>query len=205
MPTTSRRRDHPVWTMTEPPWPDTLGGWFNSHRRRLEMRRLRDRGGPEGTRYTMREKMFSVGDDFWIETEGGDRAFKVNGKALRVRETLVIEDRSGDELFRIQEKKLSVRDKMEVEHDGKTVATVKKALVGIRDRYSIDVEGGDDLSAKGNIVDHEYEIERDGDKVAEVSKRWFRVRDAYGIEVAPDQDDALILAVAVCIDQMGRD
>ena len=98
-----------------------------------------------------------------------------------------------------------MRDKMEVEHDGKTVATVKKALVGIRDRYSIDVDGGDDLSAKGNIVDDEYEIERDGDKVAEVSKRWFRVRDAYGIEVAPGQDDALILAVAVWIDQLGRD
>ena len=168
------------------------------------MRRLRDRGGPEGTRYTMREKIFSVGDDFWIETEGGERAFKVNGKALRVRETLVLESRSGDELLTIQEKKLSVRDKMEVERSGKTVATVKKALVGIRDRYSIEVEGSSDLSAKGNIVDHEYEIERDGDKVAEVSKRWFRVRDAYGIEVAPDQDDALILAVAVCIDQMGR-
>jgi uncharacterized protein YxjI len=207
--TTSRRRDHPVWTMTEQPWPDTLVRWFNGHGKGdPKMRRLRDRGGTGGdgvTRYTMREKMFSVGDDFWIETEGGDRAFKVNGKALRVRETLVIENRSGDELFTIQEKKLSVRDKMEVEHDGKTVATVKKALVGIRDRYSIEVEGGDDLSAKGNIVDHEYEIERDGDKVAEVSKRWFRVRDAYGIEVAPGQDDGLILAVTVCIDQLGRD
>ena len=41
--------------------------------------------------------------------------------------------------------------------------------------------------------------------MAEVSKRWLRVRDAYGIEVAPGQDDALILAVAVCIDQMGHD
>ena len=168
------------------------------------MRRLRDRGGPEGTRYTMREKMFSIGDDAWIETEGGERAFKVNGKALRIRETLVLEDPSGGELYTIQEKKLSVRDKMEVERDGKTVATVRKRLIGIRDRYSIEVEDGDDLSAKGNFVDHEYEIERDGDKVAEVSKRWFRIRDAYGIEVAPGQHDALILAVAVCIDRMGR-
>ena len=67
-----------------------------------------------------------------------------------------------------------------------------------------EVEGGDDLSAKGNFVDDEFEIERDGDKVAEISKRWLRVRDAYGIEVAPGQDDALILAVTVCIDQMGR-
>ena len=40
--------------------------------------------------------------------------------------------------------------------------------------------------------------------MAEVSKRWFRVRDTYGIEVAEEQNDALIVAVAVCIDQMGR-
>ena len=168
------------------------------------MRRLRDRGGPEGTRYTMREKLFSIGGDFWIETDGGERMFKVNGKALRIRDTFVIESPSGEELFTIQEKKLTVRDKMEVERGGRTVATVKKALIGIRDRYSIEVEGGPDLSAKGNFVDHEFEIERDGHKVAEISKRWLRVRDAYGIEVAPGEDDALMLAVTVCIDQMGR-
>jgi uncharacterized protein YxjI len=168
------------------------------------MRRLRDRGGPTGTRYTLREKMFSIGDDFWIENADGDRVIKVDGKALRIRDTLVLEGPSGEELFTIQEKKLSVRDKMEVERGGTTVATIKKALVGLRDRYSIEVDGGADLSAKGNVVDHEYEIERDGEKVAEVSKRWFRVRDVYGIEVAPGQDDALILAVAICIDRMGR-
>ena len=167
------------------------------------MRRLRDRGGLDGTRYSMREKVFSIGDDFWIETDGGDRAFRVNGKALRVRDTLLSRARPAKTVT-IQEKKLSVRDKVVIERDGRTAATVKKALVGIRDRYSIEVEGGDDMSAKGNVVDHEYEIERGGDKVAEVSKRWFRVRDTYGIEVAPGQDDALMLAVTVCIDQMSR-
>lgn len=167
---------------------------------------LRHRHDSEGTRYRMREKMFSIGDDFWIETEGGERAFKVNGKALRIRDTLVMEGPSGEELFTIQEKKLHIRDTMEIERNGKTVATVKKALITpLRERYAIEVEGGAELSAKGNIVDHEYEFERDGDKVAEVSKRWLRVRDTYGIEVAPGQDDALILAAAVCIDQMAHD
>jgi uncharacterized protein YxjI len=165
---------------------------------------LRNRG-PQGTRYTMREKMFAIGDDYWIETESGERALKVNGKALRIRDTLVLESPSGEELFTIQEKKLSVRDKMEIERDGRAVATIKKALVSpLRDRFSIEVDGGPDLEAKGNIVDHEYEFKRDGDKVAEVSKRWFRMRDTYGIEVAPDQDDVLILACTVCIDQMSR-
>jgi uncharacterized protein YxjI len=153
----------------------------------------------------MREKLFAIGDDYWIETDSGERAFKVNGKALRIRDTLVLETPTGDELFKIQEKKLSVRDKMEIERDGRTIATVKKALITpLRDRFSIEVEGGEDMEAKGNIVDHEYKIERGGDKVAEASKRWFRIRDTYGIEIAPGQEDALILAVTVCIDQMTR-
>jgi uncharacterized protein YxjI len=154
----------------------------------------------------MREKLFSIGDDFWIENEAGDRAFKVDGKALRMRDTLSLQDVSGSELFRVQEKALRVRDTMEIERDGRTAATVKKALVHVvRDRFSIEVEGGEDLEAKGNIVDHEYKIERDGDHVAEVSKRWFRVRETYGIEIGPGENDALLLAVVVCIDQMSHD
>jgi len=159
-----------------------------------------------GTRYRMREKLFSIGDDFWIETEDGQRAFKVNGKALRIRETFVLESPSGEELFKIQERKLRIRDTMKIERDGDTVATVQKALITpLRDRFAIEVEDGGELSAKGNIVDHEYEIERDGRKVAEVSKRWFRIRETYGIEVAPGENDALLLAATVCIDEMASD
>jgi uncharacterized protein YxjI len=166
---------------------------------------FRGRRDDGGTKYRMREKMFSIGDDFWIENDAGERAYKVDGKALRIRETLVLEDLSGTELFTIQEKKLHIRDTMDIERDGNRVATVKKALITpLRERFSIEVEGGDDMEAKGNITDHEYKIERSGDRVAEISKRWFRVRDTYGIEIAPGQDDALILAASVCIDRMTR-
>ena len=170
---------------------------------------LRDRRGrgdePGESHYQLREKMFSIGDDYWIETGRGERAFKVDGKALRVRDTLVIEDRAGRALCRIQEKKVRVRDTMDIERDDDTIATVKKAmLTPLRERFSIDVRGGDDLEAKGNIVDHEYTVERHGDEVAEVSKRWFRMRGTYGIEIRPGQEDALILACTVALDQMGR-
>jgi uncharacterized protein YxjI len=151
----------------------------------------------------MREKLFAIGDDFWIETEGGDRAFKINGKALRVRDTFVVEGGNGEELFKAQAKKLHIRDTMKIEHDGDTVATIQKALVTpLRERFSIEMADGSEMKAQGNIVDHEYKIERDGETVAEVSKRWFRIRDTYGIEVAPGQNDALVLAVAACIDEM---
>ncbi len=92
---------------------------------------------------------------------------------------------------------------MEVERDGETAATVQKALISpLRDRFTIKLDGGGELSAHGNVVEHEFKVERDGEQVAEVSKRWFRVRETYGVEIAPGEDDALILAVTVCVDEM---
>jgi uncharacterized protein YxjI len=95
---------------------------------------------------------------------------------------------------------------MVIERDGERVATITKKLISpLRDRFTIALERGGELHAKGNVVDHEYEIERDDAKVAQVSKKWFRMRDTYGIEVAAGEDDALILAAAVCIDEMAHD
>jgi uncharacterized protein YxjI len=166
--------------------------------------RNRDRDVSTGSRYQMRQHLLSIGDDYWIEGEDGRRAFRVDGKALRIRKTFVLEDAAGNEVAKLQERKLSVRDKMEIERGGQSVATVKKALIGIRDRFSISLERGPDLDAKGNLVDHEYEIKRDGDTIANVSKRWFRIRDTYGVEIAEGEDEALMLAITVCIDAMSH-
>lgn len=155
-------------------------------------------------RFQLRERLLSVGDDYWIENDHGERAYKVDGKALRFRDTWILEDPTGRHVAKIKERKLSVRDAVGIEFDGGE-ATVKKALVGIRDRFSVDVDGGDDLKIHGNIVDHEYEIERKGDTVATVSKKWFRVRDSYGIEVRQVADAPLVLAVSVALDSMTHD
>ena len=166
---------------------------------------LRRNGDTGTTKYRMREKLFAIGDDFWIDTDDDRHAYKVNGKALRIRKTFVLETPSGDELFRLRERKLAIRDTMELEAGGDTVATIKKAMITpLRDRYAIHLADGGELSAKGNIVDHEYKIERDGDKIAEVSKKWFRMRDTYGIDINAEEDDVLILAAAVCLEEMSK-
>lgn len=40
----------------------------------------------------MREELISIGDDYWIENEEGQKAFLVDGKALRLHETLLFKD-----------------------------------------------------------------------------------------------------------------
>ena len=159
------------------------------------------------TTYRMRQRLVSIGDDYWIEDDRGQRVFKVNGKALRLRDTLVLEDAHGRELYKIQEKLLHIRDTMKIEDgEGHEVATVKKALITpLRERFEVEREQGEDLEVKGNIVDHEYKIEQHGDTVAEVSKKWFRIADTYGVEVVDGHNDVLILAVTAVIDSMTHD
>ena len=177
-------------------------------RRREERKQEKATFGRKGTatRYQMREKLVSIGDDFWIENEAGQKVFKVDGKALRIRQTLKFEDVHGHELCQIQERKLRIKDSMEVEGpDGGRLAMVKKALISpVRDRFTVKIKNGPDLDVKGNILDHEYSVGEGRDKVAEVSKRWFRVRDTYGVEIAPDQNDIVILAITACVDQMAH-
>jgi uncharacterized protein YxjI len=166
--------------------------------RREERRDERRSFGPRGdaTRYRIREKLLSIGDDSWIEDAAGEHVFRVNGKALRVRQTLILQDLDGNELCKIQERKLRVKDSMDIEGpDGDRLAMVKKAMITpLRARFDIKVEHGSDLRVQGNIVDHEYEIEDDGIKIAEISKRWFRVRDTYGVEIASGQNEIVVLA-----------
>ena len=172
-------------------------------RRRAERRDDRGQGGGGDSHFQMREKLASFGDDFWIE-KGGQKVYKVDGKAARVRDTLNFLDRSGNVLAKIQEKKVRVKDSMEVEGPGGgQLAVIKKAIVSpVRDRYTVKIKAGPDLEVQGNILDHEYTIGEGRDKVAEISKKWFRVRDSYGVDIEQGQDEIIILAVTVCIDQM---
>lgn len=174
-------------------------------RDRMQDRR-EERRGDDKLHFQMRQKLVSIGDDYWIEDSAGQRQFKVNGKALRLRQTLVLEDAGGRELYKIQERIARIRDVMEIEAAaGGTAATVKKALISpLRDRWHVDVAGGGDLEVKGNVVDHEYTIEGPDGPVAEISKRWFRVADTYGVEVTPGQNVALVLAITAVIDSMAH-
>ena len=159
------------------------------------------------TRYKIRQKMFSIGDDFWIENAEGKRVFKVDGKVLRIRKTLLFEDAHGKKLAQIQQRLLAIRDTMAVEDaNGDEIAVIKKALIApLRDHWSVNVKNGPDLDVQGNILDHEYSIMQRRKKVAEVSKKWLSLTDTYGVEIGEGQNDILILALAIAIDMMSHD
>jgi uncharacterized protein YxjI len=158
-------------------------------------------------RYLVRERLFDIKDDFWVTDSGGRRVFFVNARLVSLHHTLVLEDAAGRKLASIKHKLLTFTDAINIEHDGAVVATVHRAVFSpLHHRAHIDLhDGGGRLEAAGNIIDKDFEI-RDGDQVvARISRRWFTIRDAYGVDVAPGQNDAFIIAIAVCLDRIHHD
>ena len=157
-------------------------------------------------RYAAQEKLFSVGDDFWITDEQGGKAFLVDGKVLRLRQTLEIQDPGGRVLVTVRKKLVTMHETMEIEQDGTLVGTVRKALVSpLHHRSVVDLADGSQLEAVGNVLDKEFEITAGNQVLARISRAWFRIRDTYGVDVAPGQDDVLFLAIAVALDRIHYD
>jgi uncharacterized protein YxjI len=153
-------------------------------------------------RYVLKQKLLSLGDDYHIRDDQGREVYLVDGKAFSIGAKLAFRDLQGNELAFIRQKLFNLSPTYEIHRNGALAAVVQRKLFSfLHHRFTVDVPGPDDLEAKGNFLDHEYSFTRGDREVATVSKRWFSWTDTYGVDVADGEDDVLILASAVVVDQ----
>lgn len=151
--------------------------------------------------YVIKEKLFSIGDDFDVLDEHGTKVLHIDGKVLSVRNRVLIEDPSGAEVASVHRHLVALRPTYEIRIGGEKAAEVRRKLfTPFRDKFTIDVPGPDDLEMKGNLLDHEYVIERGGEQVAAISKRWLTVRDTYAVRVSPGVDPLLVIGSVLALD-----
>ena len=151
--------------------------------------------------YVIRERFFSIGDDFDVLDEHGTKLLHVDGKVFSVRNRVVIEDLSGAEVASVHRHLVALHPTYEIRIGGEKAAEVRKKLfTPFREKFTIDVPGPDDLEMKGDLIGHEYDIERGGVTVATVSKRWLTMRDTYAVQVAADVEPLLIIGSVLALD-----
>lgn len=157
-------------------------------------------------RYVMRQKLLAFGDDFTIKDETGADRYFVDGKAFSIGDKLSFQDMAGNELARIEQKVLSLTKTYRIYRNDRPIATVKKKPFTLfRDAFELEDAVPGDLDAQGDFIDREYVFTRDGRTVATVSKKFFSWSDTYGVDIAEGEDDVLILATTVVIDQCSHD
>ncbi|MEO8610000.1 MAG: LURP-one-related family protein [Chloroflexota bacterium] len=151
----------------------------------------------------MRQKILALGHDFWVKDLEDHNVFYVDNKLFALRKTYLILDEHNHEVLKVQHKPLHIHWTMDIEQDGKVIASIQKNLISpLLDRWTIVVPDGENLSAQGDLFDHEYTIQGSGKQLAHISKQWFAIRQSYGIEMADGVNVPLMIAIAVAIDDM---
>ncbi|MDQ2889704.1 MAG: LURP-one-related family protein [Gemmatimonadota bacterium] len=150
----------------------------------------------------MKQKLFSLGDDFTIRDESGNDVYFVDGKAMSIGNQLSFQDAERNELAFIKQRVLSWGATYEISRAGQVVAVVKQQLTAlIHHRFMVDAPGSGDLEIEGNLTDHEYRFHRGDATVATVSKKWLALADTYSVDVEAGEDPVLVLACTVVVDE----
>lgn len=156
-------------------------------------------------RYIMRQRMFALGQDFYINNAAGQPVFKIDGKVRLVKESLKFRDTQGNLLYQLDERVIRIRDSFDILNaSGQIAAKVHNAILDpLRERFTIEVPGRPNLTTVGKVIWAQYDILRDRQPVAKISKQFSWIgRDQYVVDVLPGEDDCLILAITVVIDMM---
>jgi len=156
-------------------------------------------------RYLMRQRIFALGQDFNINNAAGQPMFLIKGKVRLIKESLKFCDMQGNLLYKLDEKILRIRESFDIRKpDGSLAAKVHNAIIDpLRERFTIEIPGGQDMMTMGKVLWAQYDILRNGQQVAKISKQFSWIgRDQYVVDILPGQDDCLILAVTVVIDMM---
>ena len=155
--------------------------------------------------YKIKQKLFSLTQDFAITNQNDEEVFFVKGKFFSLGHKLHIGDKNGNDLLYIEQKVFRLLPEYYIfDNNNKEIARVKKKFTFFKPSYQIDsVYGSYEL--EGNVLQHNYEIFKNREICAEISKKWFSITDTYGVDVLNNENPEFIIALVIVIDMVMDD
>lgn len=155
-------------------------------------------------KYKIRQRVFSLGDNFIIKDESDRPWFIVKGKVFSIGDKLAIEDLNGNHLFYIEQKLFKLLPEYYIFQNGIQVAKVKKAFTFFKPKFSIESKFGE-YEVNGDIFSYNFRMLKNKSIVATVNKKWFALSDTYGVDIIEEENHAFLLTLVIVIDQVIHD
>jgi uncharacterized protein YxjI len=152
-------------------------------------------GEDPDVRYIMSSK-WALTERFSITNQAGAPVFEVRGNFGLVKQ-LSFQDQSGQELALL--KKHLMTNRYEISVGGQYAADVRHTGI-FGEHYEIDSSQGQ-ISAKGNFTGWHYTLSRGGAVIATVDRE-LALKERFTVDVADGEDDVLILATVLAIDNI---
>lgn len=173
------------------------------------------------TEFKVREKIFSLsGDSFEIKDQNGCTAFKVNGKVFTLRERKTLLDADGSTLYGMTENIISFRNRMHIfDGAGTKIMTIRRKHIISLYKGTVQIwngpadEGKPAFEIVGSVIRKNFKIidKQTGQEAANICKKWINFqnivlnKDIYFVRVNPGYNTALMVFLAVAVDEQFHD
>lgn len=152
-------------------------------------------------RYIVRQKIFSIGDKFTIKDENERDVYIVKSQILSFGKKLRIFDLNEYEMCYIEQLLFTFMPQYNIYVNGEKIAQVKKKFALFRNDFEI-LSDNANYYVEGEFFAHEFRIFNDRKLIGQVSKKLLSLSDTYGVEVDDDENQVLVLALAIVIDMV---
>lgn len=148
-------------------------------------------------RIYIQQKVFSIGDYFYIKDENENDILKVKGDVLSLKGKKHILTMDDNELAIIYRDFKSLMPKFRVEIGDQYNFSIQKKFSFMRDNYEISDLN---MTVKGDFLVHRYDIESPEGLVAQITKKMFSWGDSYVIDFDREDDMMVCICIVLAID-----
>jgi len=148
----------------------------------------------------MKQKVFSLRDNFTIMSEDERDIYKVIEKGSFFGKKLSLTDMNGNELLFISQRTFFWNPTFEISRDGQVTAEVSKEFSWFKNKLVLSMVGPKEYNVTGTYWAGTYTFQNNGHVVAQVSKNKWSLSDTYGIDIEGGESDEIILATCIVID-----
>lgn len=156
-------------------------------------------------KYHIRQRAWSLREEFIVRDQGGKAAFKIKNRFFHIGDHLIIRDLATHaKVARVKQKLFHVRPHYTIYRDGNLWAHLREKFLHFDgERFKIQLKNGSVYHIDGNIWNWDFTVTNErGDLVAEIGQRVSILRDYYGVDIAQGVDVPFIIALAITIEKI---
>ncbi len=152
-------------------------------------------------KFYIKQKVFTLKDQFDIMDETGKPVFKVAGKMFSISNKLQLQNLNGSIILHAQKKVLSFLPKYTLysPHD-EVVATIERKF-GLKPKFLVQA-GTDELRVEGSFFAHSFQVFDENRMLASIQKKLISFGDSYEIDIDDINNTELYLFIVIVLDQI---
>lgn len=152
--------------------------------------------------FAIKNKWISLGGSSVVQDTSGNDVMKVKGKIFSFTQKKFLTDLNDNVKFIIRNKfwRLFTYRAFILDPEEKVVATVRRKIFSLHDRYFVTSDLGD-MEIIGNIFQFNYKILLNGKEIGHVARK-ISLRDSYVLTADDDYDPMFMVALVIAIDNI---